>query len=84
MLAGDAAGLALAVLPNVLAGDAAGLALAVLPDVLAGDAAGLTLTVLPDMLAVGGLPAQHGITAVDIAQIPLEAVAQRGRHGLGL
>ena len=36
------------------------------------------------MLAVGGLPAQHGITAVDIAQIPLEAVAQRGRHGLGL
>ena len=36
------------------------------------------------MLAVGGLPAQHGIAAVDIAQIPLEAVAQRGRHGLGL
>ena len=36
------------------------------------------------MLAVGGLPAQHGIAAVDIAQIPLEAVTQRGRHGLGL
>ena len=35
------------------------------------------------MLAVGGLPAQHGITAVDIAQIPLEAVTQRGRHGRG-
>ena len=36
------------------------------------------------MLAVGGLPAQHGIAAVDIAQIPLEAVTQRGGHGLGL
>ena len=36
------------------------------------------------MLAVGGLPAQHGIATVDIAQIPLEAVTQRGRHGLGL
>ena len=36
------------------------------------------------MLAVGGLPAQHGIAAVDAAQIPLEAVAQRGGHGLGL
>ena len=84
VLAGDAAGLALTVLPDVLAGDAAGLALAILPDVLAGDAAGLALTVLPDVLAVGGLPAQHGITAVDIAQIPLKAVTQRGGHGLGL
>ena len=36
------------------------------------------------MLTVGGLPAQHGIAAVDIAQIPLEAVTQRGGHGLGL
>ena len=35
------------------------------------------------MLAVGGLPAQHGIAAVDIAQIPLEAVTQRGGHGRG-
>ena len=35
------------------------------------------------MLAVGGLPAQHGIAAVDAAQIPLEAIAQRGGHGRG-
>ena len=34
--------------------------------------------------ALGALPRQHGIAAVDAAQIPLEAVAQRGGHGLGL